>query len=257
MAGTVFAPNLDDYWRFVHQATWQNDGEDFEESLGDVESAGATMNFTDIERNTKEYALITLAKIDTIGVGVTVNLKTMSLTRNVASVFFGDNSAEKFIQAAETITKTFANVKVGRIYNIGARDAEITSADDGSVTPKTFVEGTHYTFHPRTGRIQVIAIPSGATQLVVEADVPAITEAADIAVYGGMNSNGKIGTLRFYGVSNIGQNFKIEFYKGRLRSPNEIAFQAGEEYSSADLELRVLGDGTKPERFRYFRVEEI
>lgn len=257
MAGTVFAPNLDDYWRFVHQATWQNEGEDFEESLGDIESAGATQNYTDIERESKEFALKTLARIDTIGAGVTVNLKTLSLSRNVASIMWGDNEPQKFVQAASTITKTFAGVKVGRIYDLGVRDAQITSADDGSVSPKVFVEGTHYTFNARNGRLQVISIPSGATQLVVEADAPAITETSDIAVYGGMNSNGKIGTLRFFGVSNIGKNFKIEFFKTRMRSTSEIQFQAGDEYSSADLEARVLGDGTKPERFRYFRVEEI
>jgi hypothetical protein len=255
----IFDPILDKYFRYVNQATWQNAGEDFETSLGDIEASGATPTFQDIERPSREYPWKTIAAIHTIGGDLNLTLTAMSLTKTAKQAVWMDNSDALVNQAAATgLTKTFTNLADGRIYNLGKENTEINSADDGAAEdPIAFIEGTHYRHHSETGRVQLIKAPVGATQFVVDFDAGAITNADEIAEYGGMSSFGKEGTLRYYGVSDIGQNFLIEFYRCRLRAAGEIALQGADDYGQVALEARVLADGTKPVRFRYFRVREL
>jgi len=255
----IFSPVLDKYFRFVVQGTFQLEGTDYEISLGDIEASGATPAFEDIERKSREFSLKTTAAIHTIGSDVNLTLTAMSLGREVAQLLFMDNDGSRVEQAsASNLTKTFTNLRKGRIYNLGKENVEINSADDGAAEdPIEFVEGTHYRLHAETGRIEILLVPTGATQLVVDFDAAEIAEEDDIAVYGGMSSPGKIGTLRYYGVSDIGQNFFIEFYRCRIRPSGEIALQGADDYGQVALEARVFADGTKPEKYKYFRVREL
>lgn len=255
---TKFQATLDEYFRFVTQATWQPKGVDYEVSLGDVETSGLTPNLTDIERYSREYAEKTLARTDTIQKDAAMTLTVMSLTDEVAQMIWMDTDGEKLSQAAVTAqTKTFTNLKIGRIYDLGFVNTTINSADDDGTTPIPFVEDVHYKHVSELGKIELIAIPATATKLVVDFDAAVVDAEDDIAVYGGMSGQGAFGTLRYYGVSNIGKNFKIEAWNTRIKPAGEISVQGGDDYGQVQLDVRVYADGSKPDKFRFFKVTEL
>ncbi len=257
MSGQIFKSIEDKYLRFLNQATFQVDGQDYEVSLGDLSDLKLTPEYKDIERASNEFSMETIVRIDTIGIDYKIALSTKSFTRQAAAALWGDNDGTTAAQASATgLTKTFMGIKVGRIYNLGHENVTVNSADDGSVTPISFELGVHYSLNEELGRIEILSIPAGATQLEVTFDAAAITSTDDIAVYGGGNSNGIIGTLRLYGISNIGQNYCIEIWRVRLRPTGDITFIAS-DYSDLALEGRVLADRTKVEKFRFFKVREI
>ncbi|MEY9198452.1 hypothetical protein ABIA16_003568 [Sinorhizobium fredii] len=255
---TKFQPRLDDYFRQVNQATWQPKGADYEINVGDIETSGGTPNLTDIERYSREFAEKTLARTDTIQKDMTLTLTAKSLTRETAQMMWMDADGDLLTQAAVTAqTKTFNNLKVGRIYDLGYVNTTINSADDDGTTPIQFVEDVHYKHVSELGKIELIAIPSTATKLVVDFDADAVDGEDDVAVYGGMAGQGVFGTLRYYGISDIGQNFKIEFWNVRIKPAGEISLQGGDDYGDIQLEARVFADGTKPLKYRFFKVTEL
>ncbi|TAW65438.1 hypothetical protein ELI15_14180 [Rhizobium ruizarguesonis] len=255
---TKFQPRLGDYFRFVTQGTWQPRGTDYEINFGDIETSGATPNLTDIERYSREFAEKTLARSDTIQKDMTLSLTVMSLMREVAQMMWMDADGDLLTQAAVTAqTKTFSNLKVGRIYDLGHVNTSINSADDDGSVPVVFVEDVHYKHNSELGKVELIAIPASATKLVMEFDAAEIDAEDDIAVYGGMAGQGVFGTLRYYGVSDIGQNFKIEFWNVRIKPSGEISLQGGDDYGQVQLDVRVYADGTKPDKFRFFKVTEL
>lgn len=255
---TKFQPKLDNYFRFVTQTTWQPRGSDYEINLGDVETSRATPNLTDIERYSREFAQKTLARSDTIQKDMTLSITVKSLSRETAQMMWMDTDGDLLTQNAVTAqNKTFINLKVGRIYDLGHVNTSINSADDDGTVPVVFVEDVHYKHVAELGKIELIAIPATATKLVVDFDAAEVDEEDDIAVYGGMAGQGAFGTLRQYGVSDIGQNFKIEFWNVRAKPAAEISTQGGDDYGDIPLEVRVYADGTKPDKFRFFKVTEL
>lgn len=249
---------LNKYFRFVTQATYQKEGTDYEVQLGDMESVGLTHDITDIERFSREFSEKSLSATHTIQKGATLSMTLMSLTQTAAVLMFMSDGQKFLTQTAAAIfSKTFANLVVGRVYNLGLTHTAIASADDGAaVDPIAFVEGTHYLHLSDVGRIQVIAIPDGATQLVVEGSAGAVDAEDEIAVYGGMGGNGETGTIRFYGVSDIGTNFIIEIWRVRVRTTGELSLQGADDYGQVTLEGKVLADSTKPVEYRFYKVTE-
>jgi len=253
-----FDPIFDAYFRQVNQATWQPKGDDYEINLGTVKTSGFTPNLTDIEIYTTEYAEKTLARQDTIQKDGTMSMTVASLTRTTAGIVFMDTDEDFHTQPAVlSETKVFENLKVGRIYNLGKSNVTIISADDDSATPIEFEEDTHYRLSSETGRMQLRSIPVGAAKLSVNFSAEAVTEADDVAIYGGMSGQGAFGILRYYGISNIGTNFMIEFWNVRLKPTGELSLQGADDYSDVSFEARVFADGSKPVKFKFFKVTEL
>lgn len=253
-----FQAVLNKYYRFVNQVTFQKLGTDFEVSFGDTESAGLTQDLTDIERFSREFPEKSLSATHTIQKGGTLSLTLFSLTETAVRLVFTSNVDEKLTQTAvPSFSKTINNLVVGRIYNLGHSYTSITSSDDGAVSdPIEFVEGVHYLHISDAGRVQLIAIPSGATKWEIEGSAATVDAEDQVAIHAGMSGNGEIGILRFYGVSDIGTNFIIEVWRSRIRTTGELSLQGADDYGQVTLEAKLLADETKPVAHRFFTVTE-
>ncbi|KAA1237138.1 hypothetical protein FHL81_10895 [Agrobacterium tumefaciens] len=254
----LFTPDLDHYVQMATQARLQPRGADYAESLGDIEAANLTPTLTDIERFSREYAEKTLAATKTIQKDASFTMTCLSLNRTTASMLFMDSDGDKLTQAAvATETKTFTNLKVGRSYNLGKRNVSIISIDDGSEEPVNFVLDAHYKLVAETGDIEIIAIPSGATQVEVTFSAAAIDEEDDIAVYGLMAGQGVFGKITFYGINDEGVRYQIEFWNVRITVTGSIPLQGGDDYLQVELNVRVYADGTKPSKYRFAKITEL
>lgn len=257
--GQKFLPLDADIAKFVTQGAFTPQGEEGAIKLGDIEACTYTPTYTTIERYSREYPTKTLTASDTIQTDGAVAMTLLSMTKLTYAALFGDAVESVLEQAAAAgQTKTFAAVKVGRIYNLGYRDVTITSADDGSAGPVAWVEGTHYRAVEETGDIEVLAIPATAgPDLHVEFDAAAILASADRGQWGLMANDGIRGKLTLWGISDIGQNLHVELWDVRLRPTGDVAFQGGDDYTQVQVSGKLFADGSKGNKFRYGRVTAI
>lgn len=248
-------PLDNDYTKYALQASFQIHGDEGAYKMGDLEALGYSPEIQEIERWSREFPEKTLVRTDPLQKGATLSFTAMSVTDLIRSAFMVDDVEEYLQQAASTKTLTFTKFIAGRIYSTGARDATVTTFDDGeTVEPVEYQEGTHYRWFGETGDFEWLSKTVGSDGGVMEVSVAEITAAEQRQQLGIMATSGLRGKLTLWGVNDVGDAVHIEFWDVKLTPSGEVALQGGDEYTQIPLTGRVYADGTKPARFRYGRM---
>src|SRR5690606_26448209 len=100
----------------------------------------------------------------------------------------------------------------------------------------------HFTFHSPSGFVEILAVPEGATKLVLTVSAPAITGADKLLALDIMESNGVTGKLVAVGTNQVGAKGELEIGRVKFLPSQGIASVGGDEGDTAGLTGRVYAD---------------
>ncbi|MDR6664031.1 hypothetical protein [Rhizobium sp. 1399] len=175
--------------------------------IGPCESVEFTPNITTVDVYTNEFGDRRLIrKITTTKEGSVVLNGIGAWTEWLYQALF--MSAPKYLTQAAIANGSLiiTHVEVGGVYELPGKKGTVSGITDGAASdPVTYVENTHFIFHPASGVIEILATPAGATEdIEIEYTLPAITEADKLIDYSIMETSGTRGEFRYIGDAKVG-----------------------------------------------------
>lgn len=178
--------------------------------VGACESIEVTPNITQVPVYTSEFgdkrqiANVTTEKTGTVSInGASQWTEFLYQVQAMAN--------PKYRTQAAATGKTFEikKVAVGDVIELpGIRATNVEITDSAS---SVYVEDEHYTYHAKTGLIEIIKLPEGAaTDATGTYDEPAVTEADKLLDLAFMETSGVRGKLRVVGVISTGYGKETE-----------------------------------------------
>jgi hypothetical protein len=259
---SIFTPLPNDTYSLPRaQVLFRRHGTEKWINLGDVEAFSYTPELTEIERYGKDSDTRVLRRSDVIQKDANGSMTLVQMSDVVRGMMFMSDPDSYAAQAEVTAgTYTITNVEPGGIYRLPAFDVTVTAITDGNETePVNYVEGTHYKVDRRTGFIEILAIPEGAsgTDAEVTYDAPEVTATEKRQELGLMQNNGVRGSLFVRGQGAVGPNDEVELWDCEIRPSGDVQLQGEDDYQQIELSFRVYADGTKPAGFEYGRIRSI
>ncbi|CAN7330285.1 hypothetical protein [Neorhizobium tomejilense] len=173
--------------------------------FGPCESVEITPNITQVPSYTNEFGDRRLIGNFTTEKSGTIGLNGLSMwTELLYQALFMANKKYRTQAAVTSQTISITDVAVGDIVRIPAiRATAVTVSDAGAAV---YVENTHFTYHAKTGLVEIVALPADAeADATVTYSAPAITEADKLLDLSVMETSGIRGELHIVGVIAAGQ----------------------------------------------------
>lgn len=182
--------------------------------IGPVESVEFTPNVTTVDIYTNEFGdRRLLRKIPTTKEGSVVLNGIGAWTEWLYQALFMAEKKYKTQAAAADQELLVEAVAVGDVVTLPGVKATISAITDGESAPVSYVENTHYIFHPATGVVEFIAIPAGAGEdAIIEYDLPAVTAAEGLLDLAIMETSGTRGEFRYIGITTDGNGDEVDMY---------------------------------------------
>lgn len=182
--------------------------------IGPVESAEFTPNITTVDIYTNEFGdRRLLRKIPTTKEGTVVLNGIAAWTEFLYQALFMSSKKYKTQALAASQEMIVEAVAVGDVVSLPGIKGTITAITDGEVAPVSYVENTHYIFHPSTNMIEFIALPAGAAEdAIIEYDLPAVTAADGLLDLAIMETSGTRGEFRYIGITVDGNGDPVDMY---------------------------------------------
>ncbi len=182
--------------------------------IGPCESVEFTPNVTTVDIYTNEFGdRRLLRKIPTTKEGSVVLNGIGAWTEWLYQALFMASKKYKTQAIAADQELLVEAVLVGDVVSLPGIKGTITAITDGESAPVSYVENTHYIFHPATGMIEFIAKPAGAGEdAIVEYDLPAVTEADGLLDLAIMETSGTRGEFRYIGITTDGNGDEVDMY---------------------------------------------
>jgi hypothetical protein len=178
--------------------------------FGPCETVEITPNITQVPSYTNEFGDRRMIGNFTTEKSGSVALNGLSMwTELLYQALFMSNKKYLTQAAATAQTMEIADVAVGDVVRVPAiRATNISVSDAGSAV---YVEDTHFTYHAKTGLLEIIELPVDAdTDATVTYDKPAITEADKLLDLSVMETSGIRGELHIVGVISTGYGKETE-----------------------------------------------
>ncbi len=182
--------------------------------IGPVESVEFTPNITTVDIYTNEFGdRRLLRKIPTTKEGSVVLNGIGAWTEWLYQALFMAKKKYKTQAVAADQELIVEAVDVGDVVSIPGIKGTISAITDGETVPVSYVENTHYIFHPATGVVEFIAIPAGAGEdAIIEYDLPAVTVADGLLDLAIMETSGTRGEFRYIGLTTDGNGDEVDMY---------------------------------------------
>lgn len=225
------------------QVLFQPEGSAKLYSFGNVTALEFTPNLQEFEDTSREEGIKQIIGIYLVQKDGTITLRTRSWTEVVYQLAMMSDKAYVVRAADEDVSVTYEDVAVGDIYRTTKR-VTITSATDGALEdPVAWVEGTHFTYHPQSGVVQILAIPAGSEpDLHLEFDVEAITDSDKLLSLQVLGNEGVTGRLIAIGTNQVGQKGELNLGRVQFRPDGAVPFVGGDEGDEASLTGRVFAE---------------
>ncbi|MDX1216313.1 phage tail tube protein [Sinorhizobium meliloti] len=182
--------------------------------IGPVESVEFTPSVTTVDQYTNEFGdRRLLRKITTTKEGSVVLNGIQMWTEWLYQALFMASKKYKTQAVAADQELIVEAVAVGDVVSLPGIKGTISAITDGESVPVSYVENTHYIFHPATGMIEFIAKPAGAGEdAIVEYDLPAVTAADALLDLAIMETSGTRGEFRYIGITVDGNGDPVDMY---------------------------------------------
>lgn len=170
--------------------------------LGPINTVDFTPTIAEVESRSNEWGDNRLIGTFTTTKDGSVNLNGIQMwTQWLYSALFMSNV--KYINQA-SLTAEILDIEAitaGDLVRVPAYNATNVSISDASST--VYVEDTHYTFHKKTGMVEILEVPAGAdSDAEVTYDQPAITDADKLLDLEVLETSGTRGKLTVIGIIN-------------------------------------------------------
>lgn len=225
--------------------------------MGDLNSFSVSVNVEKEDIYSNEYPTRTLVETTVTQVSADVSFECRAMTDWVRAASVMGNIQYDTQSSVTAKVFTAAAVEVGDIYEIGYRDATITSVTDTADTT-TWSEGTDYKFDAKSGKIQVKALPVGGDgDLKVTFDAPAITEADKRLVTGiAQNTTLKV-QLMWVGHNAVGVREEVELHNVEVTPTGDRNFLSAEQDMTVQISGKATPDETQPDGYKIGRVRTL
>ncbi len=234
------------------QILFQPDGDEAYQLLGDADDVNIEINVEETERYTNETGVRTLAKTIVNQVDATLNMTLVQLSDlNRALSLLGAVTYDTQTAVTGGLKSLTAPAHEGEIYDLEAYDlSSVVVTDDTTPTPVDYVLDTHYKLDAKSGHIQLLAVPSGASGNV-EITYDAATVVADdkMTKIGIASQTSNRGKLKIRGTNTVGPVLEVTLHDVQIRPDGERNYISETDLDTINVVGRVFSDSSQPSGF--------
>jgi hypothetical protein len=234
------------------QLLFKPSGEDVYHLLGDADDVNVEITVEETERYSNIGGTRRLAKTIINQVDATLNMTLVQLSDlNRALSLLGEVTYDT--QTADTgLTLSLtAPEHDGTVYALGKYDVSNVVVTDDAGTPVDYDLDTHYKLDAKTGKLQLISMPTGASGNVeVTFDCAEVVADDKLTKIGIASKTENRGEVIVRGTNTVGPVLELTLHDVQLRPDGERNYISETDLDTIDVVGRIFADTSKPTGFQ-------